>query len=246
KGLVYQSANVCALSDLWRVGLAGKSQLSVVLNNVRSLHFCGSGRGFDVAARSGDHGFASSRLPQGCGDRGALSHHGEMDAGLQRLLGLHRLWSVHAHLVCEHPGGDSIFYRPEHTIVVGAEHAIGDRSLLYSFPDFAHALHQEASASALYCGRMDSLHANAGRLSHCAALVTRHRFLSEHLGFAFAYRDRRDARFCLSTTCTEDFIVSRARPASDRISANSKLKWPAPNLFARLRIPERRCPHGWE
>src|SRR5262249_60052674 len=106
-------------------------------------------------------------------------------------------------------------YRPEHAILVGTEHAIGDRSLLYCFPDFAYALHQEASAPAFYCGWMDSLHANAGRLSHCAALVTRHRFLSEHLGFALSDRHRRYARVRLSANCTSDFSLSSPRSAPD-------------------------------
>ena len=143
------------------------------------------------------------------------------------------------------PEETQFFISSEHPIVVGAEHAVSDRSLLYSFCDLAHALYQEASSPALYHGRMDSLHANAGHVHHRPARVTRHGRARQHLGFAFPGRNRRDARFRLSTACAEEFVVSRARPATDRVSANSKLKWPTPNLFARLRTPARRCPHGW-
>src|SRR5206468_584141 len=81
---------------------------------------------------------------------------------------------------------------------------------------------------------MDRLHADARHLPHCAAFVTRHRLSSQHLGFAFARRHRRDARVRLFATAAQNFAFSRPRSAADRISANSQLKWPTPNLSARL------------
>src|SRR5439155_25284517 len=127
---------------------------------------------------------------------------------------------------------------------VGAERAPGDWPVLRSVSDFANALPQEASAPALHRGRMDCLHADARHLLNCSAFVTRYRLSSQYLGFAFAHRHRRDARFRLSATGAEDFTVSRARSAPDRISANSQLKWPTPNLFVRLHIRALRCPRG--
>ena len=61
-----------------------------------------------------------------------------MDASLHDFLGLHRLRSVHAYLVCEHTGGDAIFYYSKHGVVVGAEHVTGRRTLLHMFSDSAH------------------------------------------------------------------------------------------------------------
>ena len=72
--------------------------------------------------------------------RRALLHHGEMDARVLRFLGLHRFWSVHAHLVCKHPGGDPIFPDTKYAIVVGAQHDSGDRSVLCTVRDFAIAI----------------------------------------------------------------------------------------------------------
>src|SRR5262245_1895807 len=169
-----------------------------------------------------------------------------MDAGLLHFLGLHRFWSVHAHLVCEHAGGDTILHHEKHAIVVGAEHAAGGWPVLYTVSNFAYAFDQDASAPAFCSRRLDGRNANARHLPRRPAELTRHRISPQHLGFAFAHCHRRNACVRLPATCPEDFIVSRARPASDRISTNSKLKWPTRNPFARLRIPARRCPHGWE
>src|SRR6266436_3438734 len=245
QGLVHQSADVCALPHIRRVRLADESQLPLVLNHVRRLYLCRRSRCFDVAPCSGDHRVASSRLPEGHRHRGALPHHGEMDAGLLRFLGLHRLRSVHAHLVREPPGGNAIFHHSKYPILVGTEYAPGDWPVLHSVPHFANALHQEASTPALHRGRMDCLHADARHLLNCSAFVTRHRLSSQYLGFAFAHRHWRDARFRLSATGAQDFTVSRARSAPDRISANRQLKWPTPNLSARLHIRALHYPRGW-
>ena len=109
QGRVHQSADVRALSHLWRVRLADEPELSLVLHHVWRLHFRGRGRQLDVAARPGDHSLATGWLFEGYRHARALPHHGKMDAGLLRFLGLHRLQPVHAHLVCEHPGRDAVF-----------------------------------------------------------------------------------------------------------------------------------------
>ena len=140
QGLIHQSANVCALSHIRRVRLADEPELPLVLNHVRRLHLRGRSRRFDVAPCSGDHGIASSGLPQGHRHRRALSHHGKMDVGLLRFLGLHRFRPVHAHLVRKHPRRDAVFHHSKHAILVGVEHALGDWPVLHSVPDFADAL----------------------------------------------------------------------------------------------------------
>ena len=109
-------------------------------NHVRGVHLCRNGWQLDGVAGAGDHRFATSRLPEGRRHARALSHHGEMDARVLRLLGLHRLWSVHAHLVCEYPGGDPIFPHAKYAIVVGTQHASGDRPVLCTVWNFAIAL----------------------------------------------------------------------------------------------------------
>ena len=144
QGVVHQSANVCALSDFRRVRLADESELPLVLNHVRRLHLCRRSGQLDVAARAGDHGFATSGLSEGCRHGGALSHHGKMDAGLLRFLGLHRLRPVHAHLVREHSGRDAVFHHSKHAIMVGVEHAAGDRALFHCLSNSAHALDQRS------------------------------------------------------------------------------------------------------
>src|SRR6266487_5295674 len=140
QGRVYQSADVCALSYLWRVRLADEPELSLVLNHVRRLHLCGRGWQFDVSARACDHGSASSWLLEGYRHARALPHHGEMDVRLLRFLGLYRVRPIHAHLVCEHAGGDRIFYYAEHRVVVGLEHAPGRWTFLRAICDFTFAL----------------------------------------------------------------------------------------------------------
>ena len=114
EGRVYQSANVRALSHLWRVRLADESELSLVLHDVWRVHLRGRGRELDVAACPGHHSLATGWIFEGHHHARALPHHGKMDAGLLHFLGLHRVRSVHAHLVCEHTGGDAIFYHPKH------------------------------------------------------------------------------------------------------------------------------------
>src|SRR6266480_703828 len=169
-----------------------------------------------------------------------------MDVSVLRFLGLHRFRSVHAHLVREPPGRNAIFHHSKYPILVGAEHAPGDWAVFHSVPDFAYALDQKKAAPALHRGWLDRLHADARHLPHCAAFVTRHRLSSQHLGFAFARRHRRDARVRLFATAAQNFVVSGPRSAPDRISANSQLKWPTPNLSARLHTRALPCPRGWE
>src|SRR5262245_43557243 len=130
-----------------------------------------------------------------------------MDAGLLRFLGLHRVRSVHAHLVCEHTRGDRILYYEKHAVLVGTEHAPRDRPILYTVSNFADAGHQEASASAFYPRRVDALYADAGHLHHrfaCSAWLWGAR---QHLGFAFAHRHRSDARFRFFATSWKDFSL---------------------------------------
>src|SRR5262249_37583204 len=112
------------------------------------VHLCRNSGQLDVTAGDCDYRFATSRLPEGHRNPRALSHHGEMDARVLRVLGLYRFWSVHAHLVCEHPGGDPIFSHAKYAVVVGTEHASGDRSVLCTVRDFADALDQEKSTPA--------------------------------------------------------------------------------------------------
>ena len=64
-------------------------------------------------------------------------------------------------------------------------------------------------------GWMDCLHADARHVHHRPARATRHRRASEHLGFGFAHRHRRDPRFCLSATRAPDFTLSSPRSAPD-------------------------------
>ncbi len=129
------------------------------------------------------------------------------------MFGVYR--SIHAHLVCEYPGGDTIFYHSKHRIVVGAEHAASGRALLRTICDFAFALDQKGTAPALLCGWMDCLHANARHVPHRLAGVTWHRRARQHLGSAFSHRHRRDPRVRLSASCSPDFSFSSARPAPD-------------------------------
>src|SRR5205814_2732234 len=123
-----------------RIRLADEPELSLVLDHVRRLHLRGRGWQLDVAAGASNHGSASGWLLEGCRHARALPHHGEVDAGLLRLLGLHRLRPVHAHLVCKHAGRDAIFYHPKHRILVGAEHAPGGWTFLRAICDFTFAL----------------------------------------------------------------------------------------------------------
>ena len=69
--------------------------------------FAGAAGSSMSLARSCRYGVASGRLPQS-GDAGALSHHGEMDAGLLRFLGLHRVQPIHAVLVRQHSGRNGV------------------------------------------------------------------------------------------------------------------------------------------
>src|SRR5882724_10601726 len=168
-----------------------------------------------------------------------------MDVGLLRFLGLHRLRPVHAHLVREPSGRNAIFHHSKYSILVGVEHAPGDWPVFHSLPDFAYALDQTKAAPTLHRGGVNRLYANARHLPDCPAFLTRRRLSSQHLGLALAHRHGRDAGFHLSATVAEDFIVSRPRPTPDRISANRQLKWPTPNLFARLHTRALPCPRGW-
>ena len=95
------------------------------------------------------------------------------------------------------------------------EHAPGDRALLHTFWDFAPAVDQKGTAPALFRGWMDCLHADARHVYHRPARVTWHRRASEHLGFRFAYRHRRDPRFRLSANRAPDFTLSSPRSALD-------------------------------
>src|SRR5207247_2525026 len=131
--------------------------------------------------RAGDYRIATSRLSEGRRHARALSHYGKMDARVLRVLGLHRFWSVHAHLVCEHPGGDPIFSRAKYAILVGTQHASGDWAVLCTVRDFANALHQEKSAPAQHPCRLDDPYANAGHVSDCFACVTRNRRGSDYV-----------------------------------------------------------------
>src|SRR6266540_1932693 len=136
-----------------------------------------------------------------------------MDFGLLHLLGLHRLRPIHAHLVRKYTGGDTVFPYAEYSVLVGAEHAPGDRPLLCAVRDFAVALDQKASPPAFNLGRLDGVHADARHVSGRAAGITWEGRAGKHLGFAFADRHRRDARFRLSATRAQDFALSRPRSA---------------------------------
>src|SRR5947207_5370226 len=244
KGRVYQSADVCALSYLRRVRLADEPELPLVFNHVWRVHLRGRSRQLDVLAGASGHGFAASRLLEGCRHARALSHHGEMDVRVLRFLGLYRLRPIHAHLVCKHAGGDAVFHHPKHRVLVGTEHAPGGRTFLRAICDFTFALDQKGTAPALLRGGMDRLHANARHVPRRLARVTWHGRACEHLGFAFAHRHRRHPWLRFSATRTQDFSLSSPRSALDCISEISQLKWLTPNLFARLFTRGRRCPRG--
>ena len=101
------AAALRALAHLRRLRLADGPELPMVLHHVGRLHFRRRGGQLDVAARARHHRAAQGRLLEGDRHDRALPHHGEVDARLHRLLGLHRLQPIHAHLVCEHPGRDA-------------------------------------------------------------------------------------------------------------------------------------------
>src|SRR4030095_5074491 len=127
----------------------------MVLHHVWRVHLRGRSRELDVTTRPGHHSFATGWIFEGYHHARALPHHGKMDAGLLHFLGLHRVRSVHAYLVCEHTGGDAIFYYSKHGVVVGVEHAAGGRALLYLFWDSSLTLDQKGAAAPLLGRWMD-------------------------------------------------------------------------------------------
>src|SRR6266699_183748 len=224
-----------ALSDVWRVRLADESELPLVLDHVRRLHFRGRGRQFDGASRPRDHRTPTRRLSQERGHARALSHHGEVDVRLLRFLGLHRVRSIHAHLVREHARGDAILSNSEYGIVVELEHAARDRPLLRAVRHFAVALNQKTSAPALLRRRLDFIDADARHLSRGLAGAAWNRHAREPMGFRRAHRHWRDVGVRLLAHRWKNFALSSPRPAPGRVFEISELKWPIPNNFNRPR-----------
>src|SRR6266481_5884600 len=226
-------SSLCRATHLWsgaelfRFRLVDGTELSLVLHHVGPVHFCRGRRQFNVLARSCRYRVTPGRLPQG-GDAGALSHHGEMDAGLLGFLGLHRFQPIHAVLVRQHSGRDAVLSRPEHGVMVAAELAPGHRAFLWSVRDSVASGNQETPTSTFHRCWLDPVHAGARYVSDRAALAPRHRCSSKRLGFPLPNRHRLQSGLPLSAVNWENVHFSSARSALDRVIAFEELTWPFP------------------
>src|SRR5207244_983565 len=148
-------------------------------------------------------------------------------------LGLHRLRPIHADLVREHSGRDPIFSDSKRGVVVGIEHAAGDRPFLRTIRHFAVALDQETSAPALLRGCVDFVDANARHLPRRSSSAPWDRRAREFVGFCRAHRHRRDFGFRLFAHRCKNFALPGARSSLGRIFKTGELTWPIPSKFER-------------
>ncbi len=89
------------LRGVRRIRLAYELGIHLVLHDVGGLFIRGGGRFFDVLVGANRNGASRFWLFQAHDHKGTLLHNGEVDARLHDILGLHRVFAIYAHLVCE-------------------------------------------------------------------------------------------------------------------------------------------------